>query len=81
MSEPEQTNDEARRAQDLRTMEAVAGLYRKHDVEPSPALFDDEETAMYRPDQLALYVELMGRPPLHSDRDRALVGQVPRRRR
>ena len=65
---------------DRRTVEAVARLYRKHDDVPPPPLFDDVPTETYRPDQMARYVELMGRPPLHADDDRVTLSQRPRRR-
>ena len=80
MTEP-MTSDE-RREHDRRIVEAVARLYRKHDAElPPPLPFDDVPTATYQPDQMARYIELMGRPPLHAEEDRVTLRQRPRRGR
>ena len=78
MNEP--MSDDERRERDRRTVEAVARLYRKGDADPPPPLFDDVPTDEDRADQMARYVELMGRPPLHADEDRVTLGQRPSRR-
>ena len=73
MTEP--MSSDQRREHDRRFVEAVARLYRKHDAELPPALFDDEPAEVQQPDQMARYVELMGRPPLHADEDRVTLTQ------
>lgn len=65
---------------DRRTVEAIARLYRKEDVEPPPALFDDVPTVRTF-DQMERYVEIMGRRPLHDEEDQKALRQKPRRQK
>lgn len=83
MNEPMST--EQRRERDRATMDAVDWLFRKRgvDVDEQPTLLpfdEDAQTPGYKPDRMSRYIEIMGRPPLHAEEDRAALDQGRRRR-